>query len=78
MFMIETPEAEIPETKTLNTFIFQWVFVCAVGYAIGMPSGSWAGGHGYSIWDSFVNTIGMNQEAKQYNYVFASGLMGLH
>lgn len=74
--MIETPEAEIPETKTLNTFIFQWVFVCAVGYAIGMPSGSWTGGHRYSIWDSFVNTIGMNQEAKQYNYVFASGLMG--
>jgi hypothetical protein len=74
--MIETSEVELPEAKTQPSFILQWVLVCVIGYAIGMPSGSWAGGHGYSIWDSFINATGLTPEVQQYNYVFASGLMG--
>ena len=54
--MIETPETENPEIKTDKSFFLQWILACAIGYAIGMPSGSLAGEKiGYSLWDTIVS-----------------------
>jgi len=50
MFMIETQEIENPEIKTDKSFFLQWILACAIGYTIGMPSGSLAGEKiGYSL-----------------------------
>jgi hypothetical protein len=75
--MIETSEVETPAIKTDNSFFLQWVVACMVGYAIGMPSGSLAGEKvGYSLWGTLVSIVGMPQEIRHYDYIFASALMG--
>jgi hypothetical protein len=77
MFMIETQETEIPETKTSKSFFLQWVFVCTLGYIIGMASSSLAGEKiGFPLWDSMVSITGIAPEFMQYNYIFATVLMG--
>lgn len=76
--MIGTRETEIPESKTDNSFFLRWVFVCVLGYAIGAVSGPLAGEKiGFPLWDSMVNITGIAPEFRQYNYIFATALMGI-
>jgi len=75
--MVETQETENPETKTDKSFFLKWILACAIGYAIGMPSGSLVGEKiGYSLWDTIVSITKIAPGATQYNYIFASALMG--
>lgn len=76
--MIDTQETEIPESKTDNSFFLRWVFVCVLGYAIGAVSGSLVGEKiDPPLWDSMVNIAGIAPEFRQYNYIFATALMGI-
>ena len=67
----------ISPSRINSRFLVQWIFACAIGYAVGMYASVVAGERiGYSFWDNAVNFLGLGQEIGKYNYVFASALMG--
>jgi hypothetical protein len=74
-------EEEMNKLATLSRinrhFLAQWIFACAIGYAIG-DSISVAVGEviGYSLWETTVKFLSMGPEVGKYNYVFASAVVG--
>jgi hypothetical protein len=74
---LEELMAETSEIKSDRSFMSKWILACTIGYTIGMPMGSLAGGRiGYSLWGTIVSVLGIAPEARQYDYVFASAVMG--